>query len=143
MDLIMDEDKKKAREAEKREKDREKKRIKEQKKLDKQYKKEHLQELKTSLTVFTRLIGRLKDVDDMNLKCYMLLDKILLASDVGSAILINSEDDQDVKDEIMDNVGHLQLEIKSIMNWLMSEKKITPTETTNPIPESESVMRRR
>ena len=73
----------------------------------------------------------------------MILDKLLLASDVGLTMLISDDTiDSETEDEMMNTVGKLQVEVKNIMDWLMSEKKIL-IETTNPIPESDTLGDRR
>lgn len=148
--LIINEDKLKARDAEQQEKEREKKQKKqkkERKQREKEQKKKRFNEITNSLAAFGRVVDRLRSIEDMNLRCYMLLDKVLLATDVGLTIIVSDdingdEINNETRDLIMDNVGKLQIEIETIMDWLMSEKTIQ-IETTNPIPESDALFDRR
>jgi len=140
--LIVDDDKKKARDNDRLEKDRQKKQQKERKQREREQKNRHDREIKNSCAAFGRVVDRMKSIEDMNLRCYMLLDKVLLASDAGLTMMMMDEADDETLDEIMSNIGKFQIEVKNIMDWLMSDKKI-PIETTNPIPESEMLGERR
>ena len=140
--LILNDEQRKARKAEKEEKAKKKKQKKERKQREKEQKTKYNQQLKSILDGFDRVVGRMKSVEDMNLRCYMFLDKIMLASDIAAALAIPEEEDEDIRIEIMDKIGVLQLEIKNIMDWLMAEKNI-PVETSNPLPESDTLSERR
>lgn len=133
--LITNEERKKAKEVERREKERQE----EKEKLETQEKKQRIREVRAAIDSLCRVIDRLKSIEDMNLRCFMLLDKILIASDVSATILLSEEDDG-THDEIADSIGKLQKEIMNIMNWLTTERKI---ETSNPVPENDGMLSRR
>ncbi len=132
-----------AKSIEKQEKQRQKLQKKDRKKREKQQKEKQIEEIKAALGAFIRITNRIKSTDDMSLRCYLLLDKLVLATDVGAALLSKNYYCPDMNDEISDSLGRLQIEIKIIMDWLMSEKKINAVETTNPLPDSDNISERR
>jgi hypothetical protein len=143
MDLLMNDEERIAKSIEKQEKQKQKLRKKERKKREKQQKEKQIEEIKAALGAFIRITNRLKSTDDISLRCYLLLDKLVLATDIGVALLTTPDYYTDMSDEISDSLGRLQIEIKIIMDWLMSEKKINAAETTNPLPDSDNISERR
>jgi len=137
----MSEEAKRTREMEKKEEAKQKKQNKERKKREQKDAERKAKEIKVGLEAVSRVLDRLKGVDDMNMRCYLLLDKLMLVSELGLTLLPTDASD-DIKIELRDMIGRWQLEFKNIMDWLIAEKKI-PLETANPIPENNLSERRR
>lgn len=123
-------------EKELRERENQRRIKKDRKKRQKKDRKRTGKEIEMAVETFSRVLDRIKRVDDMNLRCYMLLDKFALMMDVGIASLLLG----DIPEEAQDTLGHqmesMQNEINIIMDWIMEERHVPNEELANPIPEN-------
>jgi len=83
------------------------------------------------------IMNRMKKTDDMNLRCYMLLDKFITIFDIGIATAIIGDVPDESREKINFCFENIQEEIQTIMGWVMNERQVTASsELTDPIPES-------
>ena len=111
------------------------KRKKDRKKRKKREQKRRAKEIETGLQMIQRVMDRNKQIDDMNLRCYMILDKIILMIDIGRMVVSFLEDlPREADKKLINQIDNIQNEIKILMNWLINERSIDPKELTDPIP---------
>ncbi len=122
-----------------RERENQRRNKKRDKKRKKKNRKQTVKEIEAMITPLSRVLDRIKRVDDMNLRCYMLLDKFALMMDMGiaMAMAMATEDiPEEAEDKLNFQLENIQNEITVIMDWVMSERQIPNEELANPIPES-------
>lgn len=121
-----------------RERDEKRKEKKSHKKYKKKNKKRLNREIQTLTTTLDRVFERMQRVDDMSLRCYLLLDKISLVMDVGIGALTFANDiPREAREELEHQRININEEISVLMDWLIRNQEITApvTEMANPLSQ--------
>jgi len=116
------------------------KRVKnDRKKRKKKEKREQCEEIDAILQTCTRVLERLKRVDDMNLRCYMLLEKFATMLDVVITTTVLSDLPEESRVKINFYFDDVHKETQTVMDWVINERQVPGSEElANPIPESDS-----
>lgn len=121
-----------------RERDEKRKEKKSHKKYKKKNKKRLNREIQTLTTTLDRVFERMQRVDDMSLRCYLLLDKISLVMDVGiGALTFTNDIPREAREELEHQRININEEISVLMDWLIRNQEITApvTEMANPLSQ--------
>lgn len=139
-----DEDRQDRREKELRFKEQKKLMKKNRKKSEKKKQERNSKEIEAIMQTCDRVLERLKKVDDMNLRCYMFLEKIATMLDIGLATTVLGDIPDESYEKIKYYFENLHNEIGIIMKWVINERQVSASvELTNPIPEDAPIDRRR
>ena len=114
-----------------------KKKKKDQKKREIKDLKRTSKEVDTAIHMLGRGLNRIKDIDDMNLRCYMMLDKFAMMTDVRISSLMSGNIPEDDRENLNYHLNNMQSEITNLMSWVMSERHVPSEVLANPIPESD------
>jgi len=111
------------------------------KKLEKKERKREIREIQALIQTLKTLFDRMEQIDDMHLRCYMMLDRFTLLMDLSVALLGLSDYSKKVKSGFDRDLKSITNQINTSMVWLMNERKVDPTEAENgPIPENQQVL---
>ena len=133
---------KEAHEIEQQEKEKQRRIKKDRKKREKKEKQRRNKELLSLIDLGSTIVERIEKIDDMNLKCYMLLDKIMFLMDAGLFDLtLKDEISEDTREIVNYQIGNMKNIITDVMEWVMSERKVPVVELDNPIPENDRIRR--
>lgn len=95
------------------------------------------QEMKAMIQIFYKVVSRMTNSNDMNLRCYTLLDKFMMMMDIviGSIDIIGKDIDQNESNILKSQLEAIQLEIGNVMTWVIRDRDICTnvTEMTHPI----------
>ncbi len=119
---------------------REKKETKRQKKQQKKYlkkeKKREIKEMRTVIQTIKRIFDRMEKVDDMNLRCYMMMDKFLLLLDAGTAVMNMESLPKKERLNFNKQLNTISEQVTCIMKWLVDERKVVGPAVANPIDDT-------
>ena len=109
---------------EKRQKKQRKKEKERQKKYQKKNKKREVRELRTIISTVKRIFDRMDRVDDMNLRCYMMMDKFLLLLDAGTAVMNMESLPKKERTDFNKQLNDISNQVSTIMDWLVDERNV-------------------
>lgn len=132
----MDSETEERRQKELRERENQRRIDKDRKKRKKKERKRNVKEIKAAVDACYRVMDRVKRVDDMNLRCYMMLDKFALMMDMAMAALTIGDIPDEARDVLNHQMENIQEEINAIMDWVIAERHVPNEELANPIPEN-------
>lgn len=111
------------------------------KKLEKKERKREIREIQALIQTLKTLFDRMEQIDDMHLRCYMMLDRFTLLMDLSTALLGLSDYSKKVKNGFHRDLKTITNQINASMVWLMNERRVDPAEAVNgPLAENQQVL---
>lgn len=102
---------------------------KENKKWKRKQKKQTKKELQAATMIISRVLDRSERIEDMNLRSFMILDKVSLLLDTAFGIMdVVKGFPKNERDEIKLQISRLNSELSNIMNWVGDNRETTSNE---------------
>ena len=106
-----------------------------------EFKTEKKKDIQSVIHVMHSMLERNKSIEDMNLRCYMMLDKVALMADLVTSPSVMADVSKKYRNALNNQTKLFQEEIILLMNWLISERG--NNELVDPAPETERRRRNR